>query len=107
MQHRKQSSTRHLMAATSLMLIAVLAAKPAQADSSKPMQKQVVGTSTTASGVNVPQGKLPESGKATAGGVVSKAGDNQYPGVAPVPLPKPRKDALEAGALKAKAKAAQ
>lgn len=41
---------------------------------------------------------------ATAGAVVGRAGDNQYPSGTPVVPPKPKKEGLEAaGAIKAKA----
>jgi Rieske Fe-S protein len=47
--------------------------------------------------------KLPESGKPVTSGATigGKNGDNQYPGVTIVPPRPPKKEALEAGALKA------
>ncbi|MEY2844079.1 MAG: hypothetical protein RI920_2116 [Pseudomonadota bacterium] len=107
MQHEKLIALRQTVISVSLGAAALITATAAQADAPKAIAAKVEGAAAAASEVQVKPAKLPAGVKTTAGAAISKEGDNQYPGTSPVPQPKPRKDALEAGALKAKAKAAQ
>jgi hypothetical protein len=107
MQQHKLIALRQTVISVSLGVGTLIAATAVQAETPKAIGAKIDGAEPAASSVQVKPGKLPAGGKTTAGGVISKGGDNQFPGTTPVPLPKPKKDALEAGALKAKTKAAQ
>lgn len=107
MQYDKLIALRQTVISVSLGVSALIAATAALAEAPKAIAAKVEGAAAAASGIQAKPSKLPAGGKATAGAAIGKEGDNQYPGTAPGPVPHPRKDALEAGALKAKAKAAQ
>jgi hypothetical protein len=104
MQLNKLIALRQTVLSVSLGIGAMISAASALAESPDAIAAKVENTVTSASGVQVKPGKLPKQGKTTAGAMSGKNGNNQYPGTAPIPLPKPKKDALEAaGALKSKA----
>jgi hypothetical protein len=104
MQHDKLIAMRQAVISVSLCVGALIAANVAQAETPKAIAAKIDSATASASGIQVKPGKLPAGSKTTAGAVIGKSGDNQYPGTAPGPIPKPRKDALEAiGAAKAKA----
>jgi hypothetical protein len=104
MQHEKLNSLRQSLISVSLGVVTLLATTASQAESPKVAAAKIEGAAAAASGLQIKPGKVPEGAKTTAAGAIGKTGDNQYPGTSPLPLPKPRKDALEAaGALKSKA----
>jgi hypothetical protein len=104
MQHDNFIALRQTLVSVSLGVCALIAATPALADAPKAIATKVEGNAAAASSAQIKPGQLPAGAKTTSGAAIGKTGDNQYPGTSPVPLPKPRKDALEAaGALKSKA----
>ncbi len=107
MQHDKLIALRQTVISVSVGIGALITATAARAEAPKTIAAKVEGTAAATSAVHVKPGKLPASGKTAAGSVVNKGDENAIPGTAPLPVPKPRKDALEAGALKAKTKASQ
>jgi hypothetical protein len=107
MQHQKLFALRQTVISVALGAAGMLAFSSAHAETPKAIASKVDDAAVAASSVQIKPVKLPKDAKTTANGLSSKVGDNAIPGTAPIPQPKPRKDALEAGALKAKAKAAQ
>jgi hypothetical protein len=104
MQHDKFTSLRQTVISVSLGICALVGTTSAHAEAPKAIATKVEGAAAAASNVQVDTSKLPAGGKTTSGGLSSKVGNNQYPGTSPIPLPKPKKEALEAiGAAKAKA----
>jgi hypothetical protein len=104
MQHDKVISLRRTVISTSLCLVVSIIANVAQAETPKAIAAKVESAEVAASAVQLKPGKIAVEGKTKSGAVIGKTGDNQYPGTTPLPLPKPKKEALEAiGAAKAKA----
>lgn len=87
----------------SMLTASAMAAEVAAAASGAAVRaSQVTNKANLAVGAKTPvaTGKVATQ----TGGVIGKAGDNQYPTGAPVIPPKPKKEGLEAaGAIKAKA----
>jgi hypothetical protein len=104
MQRPKLTPSRLSILSVSICISTLISGTPAYAEAAKAISAKVEGAAIAGSGVQIDAGKPPSNGKTKANTVLGKEGHNQYPGVAPKPLPKPKKEALEAiGAAKAKA----
>ncbi|TAK85315.1 MAG: hypothetical protein EPO09_20230 [Aquabacterium sp.] len=96
-----------VMRVASVVFVAALASTSsyaAEATGAVVSNKVASGVATAASAVVLKPGVATNKPATTAGSVVGRAGDNQYPSGTPVVPPKPKKEGLEAaGAIKAKA----
>jgi hypothetical protein len=105
MQHDQIIALRQKVFSFSLVVCTLTAGVVAHAETpSKVTDPKTEVAKPSASGAEIKSGKMHAEGKAAAGSLIGKQGHNQYPGTSPKPLPKPKKEALEAiGAAKAKA----